>query len=134
MHLKKPALLAALACCLALPACESLPVYKPGYYRIVETNVRGEWLVAWEAEGRVRHTHSKFQEDDGSAFSAVSRKVYTSKPPYEIRYPLGRRVMVSAPHILVEPIDKPAWLKKLDEGAGDTQQARKAARMRNGLQ
>lgn len=117
----------ALACALALPACETIEEQlggEPHYSRVIEANVRGEWTITWIAEGSVHHG------EEGWSFRAVQRDVY-NKPDLQIHYPLGRRVTIAAANVLVEPAQKPAWLERLDDGAvRDDQRSRKVSRLR----
>ncbi len=126
MHLKRIPLFLALACAALLTACDTLEDQlggPPKYSRVIETNVRGEWLFTWIAEGGVHHG------DEGWSFRAVERHVY-NKPDLTIHYPLGRRVTVAAPNVLVEPAEKPEWLESLDAGAErDSQRDRKVSRL-----
>ena len=71
------------------------------------TNLRGELVSDWVAEGRVART------ERGYKFRAVER---VSAPPYMTvtQYPHGRRTEVTGANIVVTPASKPYWLFAMD--------------------
>ena len=83
------------------------PTWKQPYRKVTETNLRGELVAEWIAEGYV------WRHGGGYRFHAVQR---ISGPPYVIsnRYPQGRKVTITGPHITVGPCGKPEWLEQLD--------------------
>jgi len=95
---------------LLLGGCESqLPADKTHtkYTRLTVTDSRGEFTAEWVAEGRVKKT------DQGYDIDAVERK---SAPPFPqtIHYPNRNPSSVTGVNIILEEIEKPDWLKKLD--------------------
>ena len=76
-------------------------------HRVRVTNLRGELVADWVAEGAVTRTARGYQ------FRAVER---TSAPPYMMttQYPHGRRTEVSGANIVVTPASKPYWLFAMD--------------------
>jgi hypothetical protein len=94
-----------LASCASYFERSNAPYRK--YYRVRVTNVRGEIVADWVAEGRVAKT------ERGYAFRAVER---TSAPPFmtNTRFPHGRKVSIGGANIVVTPADKPYWLFEMD--------------------
>ena len=91
-----------------LAGCETpLPMNKTHYTRLTVTDPSGDPVAEWVAEGRVKKT------DQGYDIQAVERK---SGPPYPIstHYPNRRAATVVGPNIVLEDIEKPDWLGKLD--------------------
>jgi hypothetical protein len=98
-----------LSLALALLAgCEApSPTGKIKYTKLTVTDVRGDLIAEWVAEGRVKKT------DLGYDIQAVERK---SGPPYSVsmRYPNRRFASVVGPNIVLEEVEKPDWVQKLD--------------------
>ncbi len=71
------------------------------------TDLSGDPISTWVAEGRVRKV------PEGYLIKAVERNTPT---PYATnnRYPNGRAATVIGPNIILQEIDKPAWLVELD--------------------
>lgn len=71
------------------------------------TNIRGELVADWIAEGRV------VKSDRGYAFRAVER---ISAPPFMTvtHFPHGRRMNIAGANIIVTPTEKPYWLFAMD--------------------
>src|SRR5687768_12133381 len=72
------------------------------YHKVVETDVRGNLIVSWVAQGPI------IPRDGGYRFKAVQRNI--CDPEMEFHYPLGWKVNVSAPNFIIVPTKKPAWL------------------------
>jgi hypothetical protein len=91
--------------CAATPI--GRPVYHENYRRITVTDYRGKLVAEWIAEGNV------WRRGQGYRFRAVQR---ISGPPFvtTAHYPLGRRVEISGPHIVIAPCGKPDWLYAID--------------------
>ena len=92
-----------------LAGCESTsPDGKTKYTRIVATDPSGDRIAEWIAEGRVKKT------DQGYDIQAVERK--SGQPfPISTRFPNRRAATVVGTHIVLEEIDKPAWLSTIDD-------------------
>ncbi len=104
----KYALLLAIA---LLAGCENQNT-KPGpptqkYTKLTVTDLTGDLVSEWIAEGRVK------KSDQGYTIRAVER---WTAPPYPIhsQFPNGRPSTVAGQNIVLEDVEKPAWLKKLD--------------------
>ncbi len=98
-----------------LAACENTRTRKDSdsdkdpqkYTKVTVTDPRGELISEWIAEGRVK----KF--DQGYTIKAVER--HTAPPsPTTAQYPNGRISSVVGPYIILEDVEKPDWLKRLD--------------------
>ena len=77
------------------------------YTQLTVTDPRGDVISEWIAEGHVK----KF--DQGYTIKAVER--HTAPPsPTTSQYPNGRISSVVGPNIILEDVEKPDWLKKLD--------------------
>lgn len=104
-------ILVLLVAVLLISGCSSTLEKRSGppqyYYRVRVTNLRGELVADWIAEGRVTRT------ERGYRFRAVER---TSAPPYmtATQYPHGRRIEVTGANIVVTPASKPYWLFAMD--------------------
>ena len=104
-------ILALLVTVLLISGCsphsERRVVAKKSYYRVRVTNLRGELVSDWVAEGR------PFRTERGYRFRAVER---VSAPPYMMttQYPHGRVTEVTGPNIVVTPASKPYWLFAMD--------------------
>ncbi len=81
--------------------------WRQNYRKVTVTNLRGEPVAEWIAEGNV------WRAGEGYRFTAVQR---ICPPPYvtNVHYPQGRRVQISGPHITVGPCGKPEWLEQID--------------------
>jgi len=92
-----------LVAALAMTACETAPYYTK--FRV--TNVRGELIADWTAEGPFRKIES------GYRIKAIER---TSAPPRAqiTRYPNGWNTIIDGPHIVHQECGKPYWLYQLD--------------------
>ena len=79
----------------------------PKYTKLSVTDPRGDLLAEWIAEGHVKRA------DQGYTIKAIERR---TPPPFqtEAQYPNGRVSTVVGPNIVLEDIEKPEWLKKLD--------------------
>jgi hypothetical protein len=88
---------------LALTGCQTT------YTRLTVTNFDGERVSDWVAEGSV------VRSEQGYQIRAVERSVEGAHPVTR-RFPNGWRTVVVGAHIMMEEIDKPAWLVALDEG------------------
>ncbi len=77
------------------------------YTKFTVTDATGDLISEWIAEGRFK------KSEQGYDIRAVERH---SAPPYPVsnQYPNGRRVTVVGPNIVLEEVEKPDWLKKLD--------------------
>jgi hypothetical protein len=95
----------ALALLLTITGCETWcsDPHRQKFYRVTVTNYRGEYIAEWIAEGYVSRT------DFGYRFMAVERN---TAPPHvqHIQYPLGRKVDISGPNIVIKPCGEPEWL------------------------
>lgn len=103
-------LLLALA---LLAGCEATsPDGKIRYTRLSVTDPSGDRIAEWIAEGRVKKT------EQGYDIQAIERR---SGPPFPLttRYPNRRPASVVGTHIILEEIDKPDWLGKLDDAESD---------------
>ena len=94
-----------------LAACETTRPEKESptqkYTKITVTDPQGDLISEWIAEGHVK----KF--DQGYTIKAVER--HTAPPsPTTSQYPNGRISSVVGPNIILEDVEKPDWLKKLD--------------------
>lgn len=77
------------------------------YTMLTVTDPTGDLISEWIAEGYVKRF------DQGYTIHAVQRR--SGQPyPVESRYPNGRTASVVGPNIILEDIEKPAWLKDLD--------------------
>jgi hypothetical protein len=96
---------------LLCAGCAATPLgrnaYPQNYRKITVTNLRGELVAEWIAEGNV------WRRGGGYRFVAVQR---ITAPPFitNNHYPQGRKVLVTGPHITVAPCGKPGWLYVLD--------------------
>ena len=94
-----------------LAGCETTKPDKdssPGKYtRFTVTDPSGDLISEWIAEGRFKKT------DLGYEIRAVERR---SAPPFPVtsQYPNGRHATVVGPNIVLQEIEKPDWLRKLD--------------------
>ena len=78
------------------------------YTKLIVTDATGDPIAEWIAEGRVHKT------DQGYDIRAVER--HTGPPdPIRMQYPNGRNATVVGPNIVLEKVEKPGWLQKLDE-------------------
>ncbi len=77
------------------------------YTRLTVTDLRGDIVSEWIAEGRVK------KADQGYTIKAVER--HTAPPdPTHSKYPNGRISTVAGQNIILEDVEKPGWLRKLD--------------------
>ena len=105
----KYALLLAFA---LLAACETTRPDKESheqkYTKLTVTDPSGDLIAEWIAEGHVK------KSDQGYTIHAIERR--TAPPfPTDSQYPNGRLSTVAGPNIVLEDIEKPDWLKKLDD-------------------
>ena len=78
------------------------------YTKLSVTDPSGDLISEWIAEGSVK------KSDQGYTIKAVERR--TPGPyPTDSQYPNGRVSSVVGPNIVLEDVEKPDWLKKLDE-------------------
>ena len=77
------------------------------YTKFTVTDPSGDLIAEWIAEGHFK------KSDQGYEIHAVERH---SAPPYPVtnQYPNGRHATVVGPNIVLETIEKPEWLRKLD--------------------
>ena len=77
------------------------------YTKLTVTDLTGDMVSEWIAEGRVK------KADQGYTIKAIERR---SGPPNltESKYPNGRISTVAGQNIILEDVEKPEWLKKLD--------------------
>ncbi len=77
------------------------------YTKLSVTDLSGNMMSEWLAEGRVK------KAEQGYTINAVER--HTAPPyPTDSKYPNGRICTVVGPNIILEDVEKPDWLKKLD--------------------
>ena len=83
------------------------------YTKLSVTDQTGDTIAEWVAEGKVEKT------DQGYEIHAVERR---TGPPDVItaQYPNGRAATVVGPNIVLDQIEKPEWLRKLDEDEPET--------------
>ena len=98
-----------LLCLILLTGCETT---KPSsgnveYTRITVTDLTGDLISEWIAEGRVKKV------EQGYEITAIERQ---SGPPFPTtsHYPNGRKATVTGPNIVLEKMGKPVWLQELD--------------------
>jgi hypothetical protein len=108
----RPVKYALLLAFLFLAGCETTKSDKDAnrgkYTKFTVTDASGDIMSEWIAEGRFKRS------DQGYEITAVERH---SAPPYPVisQYPNGRHATVVGPNIVLERVEKPDWLKKLDE-------------------
>ncbi len=75
------------------------------YFKVRVTDPEGALVAEWIAQGKVSTAGI------GYRFTAVQR---ISGPRYSIltKYPLGRKVYIEGPNIIISPIGKPLWLHR----------------------
>lgn len=90
--------------CAATP--RRAPSSAPRYYKVTSTDLRGQLVAAWTAEGTV------WKYEGGYRFNAVER---TSGPPLMVysRYAHGRRTVVTGPAVTITRTGQPAWLRSM---------------------
>ena len=77
------------------------------YTKLTVTDLRGDIVSEWIAEGRVK------KSDQGYTIKAIER--HTAAPdPTDAKYPNGRISTVAGQNIILEDVQKPDWLRKLD--------------------
>ena len=101
---------------LALGGCETALFGGPHYYRVVETDARGDLIAEWVALGG--HT----QDLEGYHIVAVERKAFN--PPVRIRYPHGMPLTIAAAHVEFTRIDRPVWMDHYVESTSDLHEYR----------
>lgn len=76
------------------------------YFRLRVTDSEGKLIAEWIAQGTV------VRKGDGYRFTAVQR---LSGPRFSIlsKYPLGRKVYIEGPNIVISHCGKPLWLYHL---------------------
>jgi hypothetical protein len=95
--------LLGLTMLLALTGCQTT------YTRLTVTNYDGEPVSDFVAEGAIN------KREHGYDIRAVER--YVEGPtPVTRRFPNGWRTTVVGANILVQEVDKPAWLAAIDAG------------------
>jgi hypothetical protein len=96
---KFPRIIPALLACIALSGCATR------YTKFRATDPRGGLIAEWTARGFYYRT------EGGYRITAVER---LSAPPHSVlsKYPNGRRVTATGPHIVHWSTTKPAWLEK----------------------
>ncbi|MEO6742469.1 MAG: hypothetical protein ABIP20_19680 [Chthoniobacteraceae bacterium] len=95
-----------------LAGCENTSTRKESssakYTKLSVTDPSGDLISEWIAEGHVK------KSDQGYTIKAIERR--TPAPyPTDSQYPNGRVSTVVGPNIVLEDIEKPEWLKKLDD-------------------
>ncbi len=94
-----------------LAACETTRSDKEPshqkYTRITVTDVGGDLISEWIAEGRVK------KSEQGYTIRAVERRSGPPNPQVN-QYPNGRISTVTGQNIVLEETEKPEWLRKLD--------------------
>ena len=77
------------------------------YTKFTVTDPSGDLISEWIAEGHFK------KSDQGYQIHAVERH---TAPPFPVthEYPNGRSATVVGPNIVLEDVEKPDWLKKLD--------------------
>jgi len=88
---------------LLLTACDTL--LPKHYYHVSVLNLNGDLIAAWTARGYVSRTW-----DGLYAFDAVER--FSPKPAQKIEYPLGWKVHVGGPNMVIYRVEEPEWLKQ----------------------
>jgi hypothetical protein len=105
----RPVKYVLLLAIVLLAGCETAKHKKDvgKYTRLTITDPSGDLISEWIAEGHVKKT------EQGYEIMAIERR---TAPPYPItsQYPNGRRSTIVGPNIILEEIEKPRWLKKLD--------------------
>jgi hypothetical protein len=102
---------ALLLAFIFLAGCETTKPDKDSspkkYTKFSVTDASGDLISEWIAEGRFK------KADQGYEIHAVERR---SAPPYPVtsQYPNGRHATVVGPNIVLQEVEKPDWLKKLD--------------------
>jgi hypothetical protein len=95
-----------------LAGCENTSFRKESsqnkYTKITVSDPSGDVISEWIAEGPVK------KADQGYTIHAVERR---TPGPYatDSQYPNGRTSTVVGPNIVLEDVEKPDWLKKLDQ-------------------
>lgn len=77
------------------------------YHLVRVTDIRGELVAEWVAEGFVART------ERGYRFKAVER-LSGGRYREEIHYPLGRQIEIGGQNIVVARTGKPLWLYQLE--------------------
>ncbi|MEO6787953.1 MAG: hypothetical protein ABI318_17655 [Chthoniobacteraceae bacterium] len=94
-----------------LAGCENTKTEKESdsgkYTKLTVTDLTGDLVSEWIAEGHVK------KSEQGYTINAVERR---TAPPYptDSQYPNGRISTVVGQNIILEDVEKPGWLKKLD--------------------
>lgn len=97
-----------LLCLPLLAGCETTKhTGEIEYTKLTATDLNGDLIAEWIAEGKT--TKNQY----GYEINAIERR---SAPPYPTtnRYPNGRKATVVGPNIILETVEKPAWLHELD--------------------
>ncbi len=76
-----------------LAGCKTTSVGPVRYYRVVTMDLRGNLIASWTSQDPV------VEKENGYHFTAVERCV--PNPPREYHYPLGWRVRVEAPRVVI---------------------------------
>jgi len=94
-------------CCATRCHQVAVVVVEEPYWQVVTTDVEGCWIAEWIAEGDVE------KSGRGYRFRAVQRRIFR---PFALtfKYPLGRTVKVKAPNVIINPTQKPEWLRQLE--------------------
>jgi hypothetical protein len=102
---------ALLLAFLSLAGCETTKqdneLFPKKYTKFTVTDPSGDLISEWIAEGRFK------KSDQGYEIRAIERR---SGPPYPVttEFPNGRHSSVVGPNIILQEVEKPEWLKKLD--------------------
>ncbi len=77
------------------------------FTQITVTDLHGDPISTWLAEGKVR------KGGGGYIIKALER---TTPPPYPTtnRYPNGRIATVVGPNIVLQEVEKPAWVDEME--------------------
>ena len=86
-----------------LTACYDLP---KKYYHVTVMNLNGDLISSWTARGGVYRTW-----EDG-LYSMIAVERFTGKPTHYYRYPLGWRVHVGGPNMVIYRVEEPEWLRQ----------------------
>ena len=86
---------------ILLAACDTLPHH---YYHVDVMDLNGKLISAWTSQGPVYKTW-----DGLYSMNAVER--FTGKPTHYFRYPLGWRVHVGGPNMVIYRVEEPDWLQ-----------------------
>ena len=101
----------ALLLALLLAGCETTKsdkdFFPKKYTKFTVTDPSGDMISEWIAEGRFK------KSEQGYEIRAIERRT-PAPDPTDSQYPNGRHATVVGPNIVIETIEKPDWLRKLD--------------------